>query len=51
MGRNDEPQPCGRCDGSGKITYQRPKKRADGSVYWVDSIEDCDTCGGTGKCR
>lgn len=45
-----DPPPCGNCKGSGKITYQRPKKQPDGTVIWVDSIENCDVCGGTGKC-
>ena len=45
-----DPPPCGNCKGSGKITYQRPKKQPDGTVIWVDSIENCDVCGGSGKC-
>ncbi|RNL83622.1 hypothetical protein EFW17_15340 [Halostreptopolyspora alba] len=50
MPRNSEPPPCGRCGGTGKLTYQRPKRGADGTVVFVDSVEDCDSCGGTGVC-
>ncbi|MBB2910110.1 DnaJ-class molecular chaperone [Streptosporangium becharense] len=42
---------CGHCAGSGKITYDRPRRQEDGSVIWVKSTENCHVCGGSGKCR
>ncbi|WP_344240390.1 hypothetical protein [Actinocorallia libanotica] len=47
----DDPPPCGHCAGSGRVTYQRPRQREDGSVTWVDSVENCHVCDGTGLCR
>jgi DnaJ-class molecular chaperone len=51
MAKEDDPPPCGHCNGSGKIAYERPHKEADGEVTWRTSVEACDTCGGSGKCR
>ncbi|MCD0452347.1 hypothetical protein LO762_24605 [Actinocorallia sp. API 0066] len=51
LARESEPPPCGHCAGSGKVTYQRPRRAEDGTVTWVDSVENCHVCDGTGRCR
>jgi len=46
-----EPPPCGHCTGTGRVTYERPRQQEDGSVTWVESVEHCHVCGGSGLCR
>ncbi|MEO5874554.1 MAG: hypothetical protein ABIS86_13700 [Streptosporangiaceae bacterium] len=47
----NDPPPCGHCAGTGRVTYERPRQQEDGSVTWVDSVENCHVCGGGGLCR